>query len=115
MTRFGWVMTTYFSLLAIGASAFVPPAPRLLWNATASTPIGLYAVQPERALHVGDLVAVMPSEPVARILAEGNYLPQGVPLLKQVAALAGQTVCRTGHLVTVNGVVAAEARNRDSR
>jgi len=121
MTRFGWVMTTYFSLLAIGASAFIPPAPRLLWNATASTPIGLYALQPERTPHVGDLVVVMPPEPVARFLAEGGYLPRGVPLLKQVAALAGQTVCRTGRtggtgsLVTINGIVAAEARDRDSR
>ena len=40
MTRFGYVMTTYFAMLGIGALAFFHPAPRLIWNATASTPTG---------------------------------------------------------------------------
>ena len=115
MTRFGWVMSTYFSVLAIGASTFVHPTPRLLWNATASTPTGLYDVQPLHVLHVGDLVAVMPPEPVAHFLAKGGYLPRGVPLLKHIAAQAGQTVCRFGHTVIVDGVVTGKARDRDSR
>ncbi len=115
MTRFGWVMVTYISALAIGASAFNHPTPRLLWNATASTPVGLYALQPARHLQVGDLVAVMPPEPVARFLADGGYLPRSVPLLKHIAALAGDTVCRSGRTITVDGVTLAEARERDSR
>src|SRR5437899_1984067 len=40
MTRFGYVMVTYFAMLAAGALAFIHPAPRLIWNATASTPTG---------------------------------------------------------------------------
>ncbi|OJX78573.1 S26 family signal peptidase [Magnetospirillum sp. 64-120] len=115
MTRFGWVVTTSVAVLAIGASSFVHPAPRLLWNATASTPVGFYAVQPVRTLRVGDLVAERPPEAVARFLAEGGYLPMGVPLLKQVAALAGQIVCRTGRTITVDGITVAAVRERDSR
>jgi len=115
MTRFGWLMVTYFWLLAIGASAFIRPTPRLLWNVTASTPTGLYFLQPVRTPQVGDLVAVMPPEPIAHFLAEGGYLPQRVPLLKHVAALPGDTVCRTGHLITIDGIVIGEARDRDSR
>lgn len=115
MTPFAWAMSTCVSAFAIGASSFVHPAPRLLWNATASTPVGLYALRPVRALHVGDLVAARPPEAVARFLAEGGYLPMGVPLLKQVAAVAGQSVCRTGRTVTVNGITIAAARERDSR
>jgi len=115
MTRFGWVMVTYVSALAIGASAFIHPTPRLLWNATASTPTGLYALQPGPTLRVGDLVAVRPPEPLAHFLAEGGYLPLGVPLLKHVAAMAGETVCRTGHTITIDGIAAAEARDRDNR
>ena len=38
MTRFGWVMTTYFSVVGIGATALFHPAPRLIWNASASVP-----------------------------------------------------------------------------
>ena len=45
MTRFGYVVTTYFTTLAVGLSAFLHPTPRLIWNASASVPIGLYAVQ----------------------------------------------------------------------
>ena len=40
MTRFGYVMTTYFVSLGIGASALFHPLPRLIWNASASVPIG---------------------------------------------------------------------------
>ena len=55
MTRFGYVMTTYFASLGIGASALFHPAPKLIWNASASVPIGLYAVHPAGALHVDEL------------------------------------------------------------
>jgi len=58
MTRFGYVMTTYFCVLAIGGLSFVHVAPRLIWNASASTPIGLYAIHPAEHLEVTDLVAV---------------------------------------------------------
>ena len=63
MTRFGYVMTTYFASLGIGASALFHPLPRLIWNASASVPIGLYAVHPTGALHVTELVVVRPPEP----------------------------------------------------
>ncbi len=58
MTRFGAVMVTYFATMAIGLSAFVHPAPKLIWNASASVPIGLYRVRPAGDLHVTELVVV---------------------------------------------------------
>ena len=78
-------------------------------------PIGLYAVHTVGALRVGDLVVVKPPEPLARFLADRGYLPRGVPLLKHVAALAGQTVCRIGRSVTVDAIEMGEARERDGR
>ena len=89
MTRFGWVMATYFSAMATVGAAFVKPLPRLIWNASASTPIGLYAVRPPGALRDTELVAVMPPEPIASFFADGGYLPRGVPLMKHVLALPG--------------------------
>ena len=85
MTRFGYVMTTYFASLGIGASALFHPLPRLIWNASASVPIGLYAVHPAGALHVTELVVVQPPEALASFLDERRYLPKGVPMLKRVA------------------------------
>ncbi|MTJ82860.1 MAG: S26 family signal peptidase [Telmatospirillum sp.] len=113
MTRFGYVMTTYFSVLAIGGLSLVSMTPRLIWNATASTPVGLYAVQPDRHPAVGDLLAVRPPERLAAFLAAGGYLPRGVPLLKQVAAVAGEIVCRTGITITIDGITVATAHERD--
>ena len=36
-------------------------------------------------------------------------------MLKRVLALPGQTVCRTGSTITVDGIEMGEARERDSR
>ncbi len=113
MTRFGYVMTTYFAVLAVGALSCVSVTPRLIWNATASTPVGLYVVQPASRLAVGDLAAVMPPERLASFLADGGYLPHGVPLLKHVAGLPGQQVCRANRTILVDGVALGEALDRD--
>jgi conjugative transfer signal peptidase TraF len=113
MTRFGWVMTTYAAALGIGLAALLHPAPRLIWNASASAPIGFYAVHPASALHVDELLVVTPPEPLATFLDARRYLPKGVPLLKHVLALPGQTVCRSGGAITVDGVAMGEALDRD--
>jgi conjugative transfer signal peptidase TraF len=104
--------------LGVGVTALpqlVDRSPWLVWNASASVPIGLYAVATITGLHAGDLVVVRPPEPLARFLADGGYLPRGVPLLKHVAALAGQSVCRVGRSVSVDAIEMGEARERDGR
>ncbi len=40
MTRFGYAIATYVSVPGVGIAAFVPVAPRLIWNASASVPVG---------------------------------------------------------------------------
>jgi type IV secretory pathway protease TraF len=57
----------------------------------------------------------MPPEPLATTLSDGGYLPRGMPLLKRVFALAGQIVCRIGVQITVDGIAASPARERDLR
>jgi len=94
MTRFGRITATTAAALSLGLSALIRPTPRLIWNASGSVPIGLYAVHRVDSLHVNELLVVMPPEPLATFLDERRYLPKGVPLLKHVLALPGQTVCR---------------------
>jgi len=113
MSRFGYVMVAYVAVVVVGLMALIHPRPRLLWNATASVPMGLYAVRPTRDLAVGDLAIVAPPGPIARYLAAGGFLPLGVPLIKPVAAVPGQTVCRSGRLVTVDGRALGLAGDRD--
>ena len=108
------------AVMVFGVGAIALPQvddrpPWLIWNASASVPIGLYAVDTIIDVHAGDLVVVRPPEPLASFLAEGGYLPRGVPLLKHVAALAGQTVCRIGRSVTVDAIEMGDARERDGR
>ena len=115
MSRFGYVMTTYFAVTLMGVLSIVSFAPKLIWNASASTPIGLYAISASDGLEATDLVAVAAPEPIATLLADGGYLPRGAPLLKRVAGLPGQRVCRSGRTITVDGHAIGDALDRDRR
>jgi conjugative transfer signal peptidase TraF len=115
MTRFGYVMVAYFATMATVITGFFHPAARLIWNASESVPIGLYAVRAATQLRRGDLVAVAPPKALAGYLAGRHYLPLHVPLLKHVAGIAGQRVCRLGTRVTVDGVTLGSALHRDHR
>lgn len=89
------------------------PAPWLVWNASESVPIGFYSVQPVRQLTVTSLVVAMPSEPLASFLAARGYLPRGVPLIKRILALPGQSVCRSKLTIVVDGIEMGAAREGD--
>ena len=111
---------TILAVMVLGVGALALPQldnrpPWLVWNASASVPIGLYAVDTIIDAHTGDLVVVRPPESLARFLADRGYLPRGVPLLKHVAAVAGQTVCRIGRSVAVDAIEMGEAGERDCR
>ncbi|WP_027146315.1 S26 family signal peptidase [Mesorhizobium sp. WSM3626] len=103
-----------------GAALTVAPAlsghpPWLIWNASASAPIGLYRIEQGGTPKVGDLAVVMPSKALAGFLAERRYLPRGVPLLKHVLALGGQMVCRRGEAIIAHGKIYGTALGHDSR
>ncbi|HEU0151519.1 MAG TPA: S26 family signal peptidase [Bradyrhizobium sp.] len=91
------------------------PAVRFIWNASASVPLGLYRLRPIDGLIRGELVAVQPTEQLATFLADRDYLPLDLPMLKRVAALPGQTVCRRGLTLSVDNVDIGQARERDSQ
>ena len=96
--------------------AAVLPLPKLLiWNASASAPIGLYRINPFARPAVGDMVAVAPPPALARFMAERHYLPVGVPLLKHVAARPGALICRGDGAVTIDGRTVAIAHPTDSQ
>ena len=96
----------------VGFSAIAHPQPRLVWNASASAPIGLYRVvsgAPER----GDFVLVRIPKSIEKVAAIRGYLPAGVPLIKRVAAVAGDDVCAFNGAIIVNGEIAARQRKAD--
>ena len=105
MTRRRWAIATVSVASLFGVSfaavAVFDPLPRVVWNASASAPIGLYRIEPLR------------DPPLARWLAERGYLGERVPLLKHVAAKPGQRVCRSGAVVSVDARPMVVARERD--
>jgi conjugative transfer signal peptidase TraF len=66
-------------------------------------------------LAVTELVAVRPPDLLAAYLDLNGYLPLGVPMLKRVLALPGQTVCRNGLTIAVDGIDMGQAREHDGR
>jgi conjugative transfer signal peptidase TraF len=101
--------------VALAALATVPRSPRplLVWNASASSPIGLYLVRSAGPARVGDTVIAWLPDDARRVAASRRYLPSNVPLVKRVAAVAGDRVCARSAALFVNGRAMAVRRRRD--
>ena len=113
--RMKTLTVTFGAAAALVATLAMEPLPLYIWNASASVPIGLYRLRPAEYVHVTELVAVQPPEPLATFLDLNGYLPLGVPMLKRVLALPGQSVCRNGLTISVDEIAVGEARDRDGR
>jgi len=100
---------------ALGLTIAEPPHPRLLWNASASAPIGLYRVRPGASVARGDMVIVWLPTRARALAAARRYLPAKVPAVKRIAATAGDRVCARGAELLIGGRVAAERLAADAR
>ena len=112
MTRIATMLATAFSSITLGTSVFIEPPKTLIWNASASAPIGLYLIQRADDLDVTDLVAVAAPPLIAELLSNRGYLPMGVPMMKRILALPGETVCRHGLDIIAYGSTIGHARER---
>src|SRR6185437_3636612 len=92
-----------------------PQHAAFIWNASASAPIGLYRVTHSRALSRGRLVLASPARSLAAFADARGYLPAGVPLVKRIAAVAGDLVCARGNAVFIDGRFAAARLAADGR
>ena len=106
---------TIFAAAVLLLSTIGGVSPRYIWNVSKSVPLGLYRLQPVTKLTVTELVAVQPPDLLAAFLDLNGYLPLGVPMLKRVLALPGQTVCRNGLTIAVDGIDVGQAQERDGR
>lgn len=97
---------------ALAATIAFPSRPFLVWNASASAPIGLYRVG-GIDLGTGDMVIAWPPAGARDLAARRHYLPANVPLVKRIAAEPGDTVCALGTQIFVNGRRVAERLVRD--
>lgn len=85
---------------------------RLVWNSSPSAPRGLYWIDdavPQR----GDFVIARVPENMRDLVVERGYLPPDIALLKRVAGLDGDQVCRFSDQIFVNGRSVALAQRID--
>ena len=101
-------------LSLLGLTIIEPPTPRLVWNASASAPLGLYAVASEARLARGDMVIAWAPRPARLLAAQRHYLPRNVPLVKRVAGVAGDRICAIGAALSINDRPFAVRRSHDA-
>jgi conjugative transfer signal peptidase TraF len=103
------------AVTALVAAAYLKPSTRLIYNPTDSAPRGWYVVVPMIRAHPGDyVVALLPGD-TATLAATRGYLPRSVPILKQIAAVAGQCVCVRDAVVYIDGNAVARTLDSDAK
>jgi conjugative transfer signal peptidase TraF len=91
------------SIVLLGLAAFSSKTPRLVWNASASAPRGLYLIAPDAVIERGDLILATLPDALRRFAAARGYLPDGVPILKRIVASTGAEICTTEAGLSVEG------------
>ena len=87
---------------ALGLTMAAPIRPLLVWNATPSAPVGLYAISPPHDVARGDMVIARLSPPWRALADARRYVPAKVPIVKRVAAQPGDTVCARGNAIFID-------------
>ncbi|MEZ5981033.1 MAG: S26 family signal peptidase [Parvularculaceae bacterium] len=103
------------AIATLSLASAVNFAPILVWNASASAPIGLYRIVRNERLEISDYALVRPDETLEKLITARGYLPENIPLLKRVAALPGDEICRQSEAIFFNDVRVANALMFDSR
>ncbi len=84
------------------ASILWPQDSRLIWNRTASAPVGLYWLS-DAPLHKGQWVVVSARSAEADWAEARGFVGADWPLIKQIAGLEGDQICRDGDSIAING------------
>lgn len=88
----------------------------VVYNPTDSVQRGWYRVgliDSVSTLRVGNIVLARLPADVSAFAGQRGYLPNGVPILKRVGAVAPQSVCVREQSVRVDGTIVATARMQD--
>ena len=110
------IVLSVCGLAALAWASFVQPLPRLIYNPSDSVPVGWYRLDPlqhssdslSHRLEVGSIVLTTLPPETAELAARRGYLPDHIPLLKRVGAVAPQHVCISADQIRIDGVLVAQ-------
>jgi len=111
----GYLVVIVGSLAAIGAITFHKMEPKILYNPSASAPIGFYYLSGETSYGRGDFVAVMAPDEAQILAAKRRYVPNNTPLLKTIYGVSGDEICIKKDVVMINKNPVAQAQQYDSK
>lgn len=111
--RLGLALASACGVAALAWAAFATPRLRVVYNASASVPVGWYRIEPAGALRPGDVVLTRLPAHIAMLADRRGYLPADVPLLKRIGAVSPQHVCVRGGRVRIDGVPIADVLPAD--
>ncbi len=106
------LLASMLALLVFLLALHLWKRPLLIWNTSPSVPTGLYWIM-QSPPRFDDLVILRLPERIARLAQRSGYLAASVYLLKPVAALAGDRVCRFGTHIFVRNRFKALAIAKD--
>ncbi len=89
--------------------------PLVIYNASGSAPLGFYYLE-NRAPERGEMAVVKPPPKLELMIVARGILPPSVPLVKQVAAIGGDEVCRSNApigSIAIDGKIVAEVSDHD--
>lgn len=92
----------------MGFSMISPLPERLIWNRTGSVPEGLYWLSDE-PFTKGGWVVVSARSAEAQWAELHGFVGKDWPLLKRVAGVPGDEICRDGVTILINGMPAGAA------
>ena len=107
--------------MGVAVAALVLPAmervrTRIVYNPSDSVARGWYRIAPVAgtdSLRVDSIVLARLPDSVAAFAAQRGYLPDGLPILKRIGAVAPQSVCVREQVVRIDGAAVATARLHD--
>ncbi len=88
-------------IVATGTEISFPPKPKLLYNPSASAPIGWYKLEDKSPPKVGDQVAAYAPDWARKLANERRYLPYEYPMIKTIWAGSGTKICTQNNRISV--------------
>ncbi|QOZ26660.1 S26 family signal peptidase [Bradyrhizobium sp. CCBAU 51753] len=109
------ILATMCCGIVMLCTGFAGRAPLLIYNASGSAPLGFYMIE-QRLPVRGELAVLRPPPSIELLIVAHEIAPAAVPLLKRVAAVRGDEVCRSKDptdAITIGGKVIAEVQEKD--